>query len=200
MAAVAVILFSIFRVVALFWDFNEILYSTEMKGVHRAQWQMNNFRNVVNDIRIRDLVYERYGFTYENGQVGDDNRQCRIDRAMVSIDWQDIYPFARLVHLTREWSDHCPIKVVFDGRDGVEGGCSQKFRFEQIWVGKDGCEEAVRSAWRRDNEDLMTSIENCATSLFQWKKVSNGKILKELSKKRNRLKILNEGERTESSF
>ncbi|XP_074265989.1 uncharacterized protein LOC141588446 [Silene latifolia] len=55
-------------------DFNEVLYSTEMKGGSRAQWQMNNFQAAVDECGLRDVSWEGYQFTWDNGQVGDANR------------------------------------------------------------------------------------------------------------------------------
>ncbi|KAK9675752.1 hypothetical protein RND81_11G028200 [Saponaria officinalis] len=49
-------------------DFNEILFSTEMKGGDRAQWQMNNFRDAVDECGLREVPYEGYMYTYDNGQ------------------------------------------------------------------------------------------------------------------------------------
>ncbi|XP_074271159.1 uncharacterized protein LOC141595086 [Silene latifolia] len=63
-------------------DFNEILYSTEMKGGMRPQWQVNNFRDAVDDCGLQDIEVEGYGFTFDNGQEGEDNRQSRLDRAL----------------------------------------------------------------------------------------------------------------------
>ncbi|XP_074314349.1 uncharacterized protein LOC141649562 [Silene latifolia] len=101
-------------------DFNEVLYATEMQGGSRAQWQMNNFREAVDVCGLCDLSFEGYEFTYDNGQAGVDNRQCRLDRAMKTEAWSDQFPYARLCHLSREWSDHAPIMVKLDGRR--EGG------------------------------------------------------------------------------
>ncbi|XP_074313546.1 uncharacterized protein LOC141648725 [Silene latifolia] len=56
-------------------DFNEILYSTEMKGGSRAQWQINNFQAAVDECGLRDIRWEGYQFTFDNGQAGADNRQ-----------------------------------------------------------------------------------------------------------------------------
>ncbi|XP_074282902.1 uncharacterized protein LOC141607451 [Silene latifolia] len=63
-------------------DFNEVLFMTEMKEGVRPQWQMNNFREAVDDCGLRDVDFEGYMFTYDNGQAEDDNRQSRIDRAL----------------------------------------------------------------------------------------------------------------------
>ncbi|XP_074278185.1 uncharacterized protein LOC141601781 [Silene latifolia] len=55
-------------------DFNEILYANEMKGGTRAQWQMNNFREAVEDCNLTDIPFEGYEFTWDNGQAGEANR------------------------------------------------------------------------------------------------------------------------------
>ncbi|KAK9750883.1 hypothetical protein RND81_02G228300 [Saponaria officinalis] len=176
-------------------DYNEILYSNEMKGGTRAQWQMNNFRDAANDCGIRDLPCEGYEFTYDNGQDGEANRQSRIDRAMGTEDWLNMFPYSKLVHLDREWSDHAPLKVLFDSRKVDNELHPRKFRFEHIWVGEDGCEEAIRGVWNLNGGDLLATINRCGKELLRWKGVSIGKILRELNKKRKRLKILNEGPR-----
>ncbi|XP_074295385.1 uncharacterized protein LOC141623208 [Silene latifolia] len=161
-------------------DFNEILYATEMRGGERPQWQMNNFRNAVDDCGLRDIVFEGHPFTFDNGQVGDDNRQSRIDQAMVTENWQELYPFARLIHLTREWSDHSTLKLVLDGREGQR------------------CEEVVRRVWERGGTDLPVLLSDCAAELLEWKSINIGKIVKTLSKRRRRLQVLDGLGRTTS--
>ncbi|XP_074293296.1 uncharacterized protein LOC141620279 [Silene latifolia] len=150
-------------------DYNKILFSNEMKGGERAQWQMNNFRDAVDECGLRYLPMEGYAFTYDNGQ---------------------------LVHLSREWSDHAPIKVILQ-RSGIDmQERSKLFRFEQIWVGENGCEDAVRRAWDLDTGDLLETINRCDFKLNEWKGVSIGKILRDLKKKRSRLDRLNAGGRS----
>ncbi|XP_074298024.1 uncharacterized protein LOC141628826 [Silene latifolia] len=139
-------------------DFNEILFSTEMVGGSRPQWQMNQFRDAVDDCGLRDLSFKGYGFTYDNGQAGADNRQSRIDRAMVTNEWAKLFPYAKLIHLEREWSDHAPIKVVLDAHSNSSRMKRKLFRFEQIWVGEDGCEEAIQRAWEAGNFDLVEAF------------------------------------------
>ncbi|XP_074302306.1 uncharacterized protein LOC141633799 [Silene latifolia] len=144
-----------------FGDYNEILYSTEMMGGRtRAQWQMNNFRDAVDECGLRDIPFEGYKFTFDNGQVGDDNRQSRIDRAMCTEAWSELFPYAKLIHLNREWSDHASIQVILDKRvEEEDKGRSKRFRFEHIWVGEEGCEDTIKKAWNGDDADLMGTIE-----------------------------------------
>ncbi|XP_074267252.1 uncharacterized protein LOC141590575 [Silene latifolia] len=167
-----------------------------MKGGSRLQWQMNNFRDAVDECGLRDLPYEGYDFTFDNGQVGDANRQCRLDRAMVNGTWSDTFPYAKLLHLDREWSDHAPIKVLLNGRGDSDGRAPKRFRFEQIWVGQDGCEDAVKRAWNDGDFELMSTLQQCANELQNWKGISIGKVMRDLKLKRARLKVLNEGGRS----
>ncbi|XP_074300606.1 uncharacterized protein LOC141631893 [Silene latifolia] len=157
---------------------------------------MNNFRYAVDDCGLRDLPYEGYAFTFDNGQEGDANRQCRLDRAMVNGEWSDKFPYAKLLHLDREWSDHAPIKALLNGRRDAEGRAPKMFRFEQIWVGHDGCEDVVKRAWETEDGELISSLQRCAIELQNWKGVSIGKVMRDLQKKRKRLKWLNEGGRS----
>ncbi|XP_074302488.1 uncharacterized protein LOC141634059 [Silene latifolia] len=179
-------------------DFNEILYSTEMKGGSRAQWQMNNFHAAVDFCGLRDVVWEDYAFTYDNGQAGENNRQCMMDRAMCNEAWQDMFPYAKNFHLDREWSDHAPLKLTFDRRE-MGGKTRCRFRFEQVWVGEEGCEEAVCRGVVKGQRDLVTTIKACANELQAWKKISIGKINRGLEVKRKQLTRLNEGDRSEAA-
>ncbi|XP_074306059.1 uncharacterized protein LOC141641287 [Silene latifolia] len=170
-------------------DFNEILFSTEMKGGDRAQWQMANFREDANDCGLRDLDFEGYEFTFDNGQARDDNRQSRIDRAMVTDSWTEFFPYAKLHHLGTEWSDHTPLLVLLDAKaeQGEKGG--RKFRFEQMWVEEDGCEETIRRAWD-PGDDVADNVQRCAKELMSWRGANVGKILRDLKIQRKKLQKL----------
>ncbi|XP_074308415.1 uncharacterized protein LOC141643244 [Silene latifolia] len=116
---------------------------------------MNNFWDTIDDCGLRDMAFEGYEFTFDNGQEGDTNRQSRLDRAMMSEGWLDIFPYARFVHLNREWSYHALIKVVFDMRLEVNDKSGKIFRFEEIWEGEDGGRSASQI---RDRKNLVTGI------------------------------------------
>ncbi|XP_074299432.1 uncharacterized protein LOC141630527 [Silene latifolia] len=179
-------------------DYNEILYSTEMLGGSRAQWQMNNFQEAVDKCGLRDVQWEGYQFTWDNGQAGEANRQSMIDRALCTSSWFDLFPYAILMHLEREWSDHAPIKLVFNYR---ERECEpvRAFKFEQMWVGERGCEEAVIRGVERGGGVLGESIRACARELQKWKKSDIRKIGCDMERKRKQLARLNQGSRSEDN-
>ncbi|XP_074298528.1 uncharacterized protein LOC141629421 [Silene latifolia] len=108
-------------------DFNEILFSTEMKGGSRPQWQMNNFQAAVDD--------------------------CGAGRA---------------------------------------------FKFEQIWVGAEGCKEAVTRGVEKGHGELVSVLRECASELHEWKKTNIYKIKKLIEKKRRQIAGTNRGNRRAS--
>ncbi|XP_074293410.1 uncharacterized protein LOC141620438 [Silene latifolia] len=157
-----------------------------MKGGSRAQWQMNNFRAAVDDCGLKDVGWEGYQFTWDNGQAGDANRQSMIDRAMCTGSWIDMFPYAKLIHLTLDWSDHAPIKLMLDKRAvGME--VKKCFRFEHMWLGEEGCEEAVRCGVNKGGGVLGESIKCCARELQAWKKTSIRKISNLIERKSKQL-------------
>ncbi|XP_074318889.1 uncharacterized protein LOC141655723 [Silene latifolia] len=179
-------------------DFNEVLFSTEMKGGHRQQWQMNNFRNAIDDCGLRDVSWEGYNFSWDNGQAGEANRQSMLDMAMCSTQWIDMFPYARLVYLDREWSDHAPIKLYLNRRE-VQGSLSRKFRFEQAWVGEEGCREAVDRGVERGGQDAARVLAECARELGKWKGMRISDIGRDIGRKCKQLARVNEDVRTEDN-
>ncbi|XP_074271638.1 uncharacterized protein LOC141595569 [Silene latifolia] len=136
-----------------------------------------------------------YAFTYDNGQAEEDNRQSRLDRALCNEAWSNSFPRAKLIHLDREWSDHAPIKLLLNRRDERESRGQRLFRFEQIWVGEEGCEDTIRNTWD-EGVDVVGMLAHCAEGLQKWKETSIGKIMRDINRKRRRLKVLNEGSRS----
>ncbi|KAK9688646.1 hypothetical protein RND81_09G000600 [Saponaria officinalis] len=109
----------------------------------------------------------------------------------------ELYPFSKLVNLDREWSDHAPVMVYLNKRQvGEVHSFSKPFRFEQIWIGEEGCEDTIRRAWESGNDDVSDSLRRCAGELKAWKGINIGKIMKAIHQKRRRIKRLNEGGRT----
>ncbi|XP_074318115.1 uncharacterized protein LOC141654904 [Silene latifolia] len=156
---------------------------------------MNNFREAVDVCGLRDVSWEGYNFSWDNSQVGEANRQCMLDRAMCSASWIDKFPYAQLTYLDREWSDHAPIKLCLNKRDSG-GNKKRGFKFEQIWVGEDGCREAIDRGVERGGAELGNVLTECAKELRAWKWTRISDINWDISRKSKQLHKLNEGARS----
>ena len=91
-------------------DFNEPLIGADKFGgrvvsINRALL----FKDCLDKCKIVDLGFSSLMFTWTNGREIQDLIQERIDRFFVNPDWYLIYLEARVTHLTRCHSVHCPV-------------------------------------------------------------------------------------------
>lgn len=88
-----------------------------------------------------------------------ENASCsRLDRFLVSVDWEDHFSHVQVLPLTRFTSDHKHILLktsrVFDRR--------HSFRLEMYWFREGDFMEAVSSAWR-----IQVSTTSAMTTLVK---------------------------------
>ena len=78
-------------------DFNDMLYSEDKKGrVEHPEWLFRGFQTAVSDCGLQDLPLEGYPFIWERGKGTDHAVKERIDRALVTSSWLDLFSQARL--------------------------------------------------------------------------------------------------------
>ncbi|KAL0293787.1 UNVERIFIED_CONTAM: hypothetical protein Scaly_2575800 [Sesamum calycinum] len=142
-------------------DFNEILEHSEKEGgPPRAEWLIRNFRNCLADCELQDLGFHGYSYTWCNQQQYPHTVRERLDRACASLSWSQLFPEARIQHLTTPYSDHSPILIVLRPapiRNRVVG--RKFFRFEAAWLQEPECELMVTETWR------LTSSSQSASTL-----------------------------------
>ncbi|CAN1139626.1 hypothetical protein LINPERHAP2_LOCUS11385 [Linum perenne] len=84
-------------------------------------------------LRVRGVVFE----------FKDDVAMSRLDRALVSPDWEDEYGGCSLRDLTRTCSDHCPILL----ECSMDMIILRPWRFEMMWLEFPNFHEVVHSSW-----------------------------------------------------
>jgi hypothetical protein len=67
----------------------------------------------------------------------------RIDRALVSIDWELSFPNSVLQAFSSSASDHAPLHLSMNTKHNPR----RRFRFELSWLKLDGFDEAVKEGW-----------------------------------------------------
>ncbi|CAM8882672.1 unnamed protein product [Rhodiola kirilowii] len=99
-------------------DFNEILFSWEKVGRRvRKEWQMQSFRETVEDCGLMDLGYFGIPYTFSNRQTGQLETRARLDRAFANLEWKDQYSRYDVKHLVTSASDHFALLHTFKNQD-----------------------------------------------------------------------------------
>ncbi|KAK9931693.1 hypothetical protein M0R45_018961 [Rubus argutus] len=86
-------------------DFNELLHAHEkVGGWRRTERQMQGFRDALSYGDLFDIGYLGMSFTWKDSET-----KCRLDRAVASAIWTDLFSVARVTHLPPSRSDHIPL-------------------------------------------------------------------------------------------
>ena len=110
-------------------DFNDIISDMDKKGlVDHPTWLINDFREVKLDCGLHDVPLEGYPYTWQCRKGFDDELEKRIDMAMVTSSWLDLFQNVNLMNIFASVSDHNPILLQVDEEQLMP--CNRKFKFE----------------------------------------------------------------------
>ncbi|KAG2671254.1 hypothetical protein I3760_14G124900 [Carya illinoinensis] len=119
-------------------DFNITRFPSERSGNSQLSPAMTEFSDCIFDLNLVDLPLVGGPFTWSNNQT-----YSRLDRFLISPDWECHYPEVSQKRLPRLCSDHFPI--LLDG-GGIQGG-RRSFKFENMWLKSEGFVDKVRHWW-----------------------------------------------------
>jgi hypothetical protein len=158
-----------------------ILRSSEKNNDNLDRCLMAKFREFVRVMELKDLYLHGRLFTWSNGR--ENPTLTRIDRALVSVDWDLAFPDALLQALSALISDHTPLHLSLN--QGFRP--KHRFKFEVFWAKLPGFQDAIRQAWTCDEnivdpfKRLDALFRNAATSLQSWSQRTVGNIKLQLA-------------------
>lgn len=160
----------------LIGDFNMILSAEDKSNANLNRRIMGAFRNLVNDLELKELQIKGRKFTWSN-----DTTQTRIDRAFCSIEWDLMLPNCALTAQSSSVSDHCPLLIV----GNLTGPKYRRLRFESFWPKLQGYQEVVKEAWEKQLHlqnpflRLHTKLQRTGNHLKKWarSKIGRNKLL-----------------------
>lgn len=94
----------------------------------------------------------------------------RIDRAFVSLEWEDKFPNADLRPLSSDASDHIPLLL----HTTIQPSAHRRFHFEAFWPRLPGYLETIAAAWQMAPRDadrmciLDFKLHSTARALQSW--------------------------------
>ncbi|CAM9000895.1 unnamed protein product [Rhodiola kirilowii] len=173
-------------------DFNEIVCLKEVwgRGGH-SNWQINNFRQALDDCQLSDLGFIGSPFTYSNRRKGIEEMRGRLDRAVCTWQWRQEHPKGQVHHLDIHVSDHCIIMLDTDGEYG--GKSKRPFRFEAMWLEHPEFSKVIRNVWNtssghRDSWDEILKL--CQEKLKVWNSSTFGNVQGIVKGLKNRLEVI----------
>ncbi|KAK1372326.1 hypothetical protein POM88_028519 [Heracleum sosnowskyi] len=90
------------------------------------QWLIQGFKDVVEDCALIDMNLVGYPFTWERGYGTDKWVEVRLDRALATEEFLNLFRGAKLSNIEVTTSDHCPI--LLDPGDYVAGPVPDTYR------------------------------------------------------------------------
>lgn len=90
-------------------DFNMMRFPFEKKGARTLTWSMETFFEFINENELIDLPLLGGKFTWSNNQ--ERVAMSRIDRFLLSKEWDEHFVGAISTALPKLISDHSPIKL-----------------------------------------------------------------------------------------
>jgi len=115
-------------------DFNIIRNPSEKNNDrYNSRWPLL-FNACIETLNLRELELSGRKFTWANS--AEHPTFERLDRILVSTDWEQKFPLSTVEALTREISDHTPL--LLDTNQASHRGNTPLFKFELRWLARDG--------------------------------------------------------------
>lgn len=175
-------------------DFNEAMWDFEHFSVTpRPEGQMVAFRDALEICGLVDLGFSGVPHTYDNLRGGNANVKVRLDRAVASNDWRNLYAFHSVQHLITPCSDHVPLLLRGEPETSfARPNCRQ---YEIHWERDAALPDIIRQAWEsfgsvNNLAQLHVALDRTMSTLRTWSKKNHGNITKELEKSRAQLEQL----------
>jgi hypothetical protein len=140
-------------------DFNLIRNDKERNIGHGDRKLMEMFNDFIGQFRLRELFISGAKFTWSNKQLHP--ILVKLDRILVTDNWEDKFPKCYAWSKARVGSDHCPLIL-----DSGEQGNSRPryFFFQEQWLHNEGFYKLVSDKWR----EVRTSFNQQSYSLDIW--------------------------------
>lgn len=161
-------------------DFNLLLEATNKNNLNINRRNMGRFRRFVDEAELKDIHLHGRRYTWSTGTSRPTLE--KLDRILVTVEWDLLYPNSFLQALSSDMSDHCPLLLTTDAAVRPK----RRFHFENFWIKIPGYLAAVERGWQCSGDitdpfaRLDQLLRNTAKELQSWSQKSVGQIKEQL--------------------
>jgi hypothetical protein len=182
-------------------DFNEVLDNFEkFGGLRKPQGQMDNFQEALDLCQLSDLGYSRPKFTWCNHRHGAQFTKERLDRAVATTGWCDLFSHYKVEILVATSSDHASLFMSYSKIGEPVRKKVRLFRYEACWACKKELKEVIKKVWRAKSTRpnvwvaMKEKIQRCQHELSTWHKANSGQTKMMIKQKTRQLEELQGGD------
>jgi len=162
-------------------------FDYEKFNCHRRTRAMENFSETILDLGLMDLPLRGAQYTWSRGTGL--LQASRIDRFLISSEWNDSFKTIKQVALPRVISDHKPLML----ECGEWDSSSSYFKFENMWLQAEGFLDSVKNWWSSYEVEgspdfvLVQKLKYLKKDISTWNKEVFGKLEEQRSQALNDL-------------
>ncbi|CAN1129256.1 hypothetical protein LINPERHAP2_LOCUS5114 [Linum perenne] len=154
--------------VCMIGDFNMVRNTQEVASGYRSLNEMRAFNDFIEDFGLIDLPLGGASYTFSN--LRDVASLSRIERALVSVEWEGFFKDCSLRAMARTCSDHYPLVLACT----LDKIIRRPWKFELMWLDHPNFKEVLESSWSypgfgSDNMfKLASKLKRLKTDLSNW--------------------------------
>jgi hypothetical protein len=114
------------------------------------------FNSIIDGLSLQELEMSVRRFTWANALPNPTYE--KLDQILVSTEWEQKFPLANVITLSRDISDHTPF--LLDTGQAPSCGNQPLFKFELGWLLREGFADMVKDIWE--------SVTNEQDSMRRW--------------------------------
>lgn len=127
-------------------DFN-VTMRNEERNNPTSDWRGTlTFARLVSELELLNITLQGRKFTWSNER--EDPSMAKLDRFLISEEWNNKFPNSQQQSLANTSSDHCPILYTAQ----TQFQKTNLFRFENCWLQFPELDEVVAKLWEQEGE------------------------------------------------
>ncbi|XP_074326876.1 uncharacterized protein LOC141664821 [Apium graveolens] len=179
-------------------DFNNVVSQRDKKrGDPYPTMLVDGFNKALADAGLVDMDIVGHQYTWERSRGKPEWTEVRLDRAVVTENWLEDFPLAKLYNLEGSTSDHSPIILMPKKSERIQ--IREKFKFENAWLVDPMCTQLVKESWEdAADSDIQQKLRKCGEVLKEWGKEVTSNFGDKIKKYKDDLKRYRGGSDAES--